>query len=66
MKLTRFSDEYEWVVYNLAERILRVAERAPDPGPAMDYGALASAFRSRAGHAGRQAAAHHHRRAAPR
>ena len=44
MKLTRFSEEYEWVVYNLAERILRVAERAPDPDPAMDYGALASAF----------------------
>jgi FxsC-like protein len=46
MKLTRFSDEYEWVAYNLAERILRVTERAPDPGPAMDYGALASAFGS--------------------
>jgi FxsC-like protein len=46
MKLTRFSEEYEWVVYDLAERILRVAERAPDPGPAMGYGALASAFRS--------------------
>src|SRR5277367_83092 len=44
MKLTRFSDEYEWVVYRLAERILRVAERAPDPGPAMDCGALANAF----------------------
>jgi FxsC-like protein len=46
MKLTRFSDEYEWVVYNLAERILRLAERAPDPGLAMDYSALTSAFRS--------------------
>jgi FxsC-like protein len=46
MKLTRFSEEYEWVVYNLAERILRVAERAPEPGPAMDYRALASAFSS--------------------
>jgi FxsC-like protein len=46
MKLTRFSQEYEWVVYHLAERILSVAERAPDPGPAMDYGALASAFKS--------------------
>ena len=46
MKLTRFNDEYEWVIYNLAERILRIAERAPDPGPAMDYGALASAFKS--------------------
>ena len=23
MKLARFSEEYEWVVYNLAERILR-------------------------------------------
>jgi FxsC-like protein len=45
MKLTRFNDEYEWVIYNLAERILRIAERAPDPGPAMDYGALASAFK---------------------
>jgi FxsC-like protein len=44
MKLTRFSEEYEWAVYNLAERILRVAQRAPDPGPAMDYGALTSAF----------------------
>ena len=53
MKLTRFSEEYEWVVYNLAERILRVAERAPDPGPTMDYGALASAFKLGAGHAGR-------------
>jgi hypothetical protein len=28
MKLTRFSEEYEWVVYNLAERILRAADRA--------------------------------------
>jgi FxsC-like protein len=46
MKLSRFSEEYEWVVYNLAERILRIAERAPDPGPAMDYGALESAFGS--------------------
>jgi FxsC-like protein len=46
MKLARFSEEYDFVVYKLAERILRVAERAPDPGPAMDYGALASAFRS--------------------
>jgi FxsC-like protein len=46
MKLTRFSEEYEWVIYNLAERILRIAERAPGPGPAMDYGALASAFKS--------------------
>jgi FxsC-like protein len=46
MKLTRFSEEYEWVIYNLAECILRVAERAPDPGPAMDYGSLASAFKS--------------------
>jgi FxsC-like protein len=44
MKLARFSDEYQWVVYNLAERILRVAEQAPDPGPTMDYGALVSAF----------------------
>jgi FxsC-like protein len=44
MKLTRFSEEYEWAVYNLAERILRVAQQAPDPGPAMDYGALTSAF----------------------
>ena len=44
MKLRRFSDEYEWVVYNLAERILRAAERAPDPGPVLDYGTLASAF----------------------
>jgi FxsC-like protein len=46
MKLTRFSEEYEWVIYNLAERILQIAQRAPDPGPAMDYGALASAFKS--------------------
>jgi FxsC-like protein len=46
MKLTRFSEEYEWVIYNLAERILGVAQRAPDPGPAMNYGALASAFKS--------------------
>lgn len=46
MKLARFRDEYEWVVYHLAERILRIAERAPDPGPALDYGALASAFGS--------------------
>jgi FxsC-like protein len=46
MKLTRFRDEYEWVVYNLAERILRAAERAPDPGRAMDYGVLPSAFKS--------------------
>jgi FxsC-like protein len=44
MKLARFSDEYQWVVFHLAERILQVAERAPDPGPAMDYGALVSAF----------------------
>jgi len=46
MKLARFSEEYEWVIYNLAERIIRIAERAPDPGPAMDYGALTSAFKS--------------------
>ena len=46
MKLSRFREEYEWVVYDLAERILRVSERAPDPGPAMGYGALASAFRT--------------------
>jgi FxsC-like protein len=44
MKLARFSDEYQWVVFHLAERILQVAEQAPDPGPAMDYGALVSAF----------------------
>jgi FxsC-like protein len=44
MKLARFNDEYQWVVFHLAERILQVAERAPDPGPAMDYGALGSAF----------------------
>lgn len=44
MKLARFSDEYQWVVFHLAERILQVAERAPDPGPAMDYGALVSVF----------------------
>jgi FxsC-like protein len=46
MKLTRFREEYEWVIYKLAERILQIAERAPDPGPAMYYGALASAFKS--------------------
>jgi FxsC-like protein len=46
MKLTRFREEYEWVVYNLAERILRVSERAPDPVPAIENGALASAFRT--------------------
>jgi FxsC-like protein len=45
MKLTRFKEAYEWAVYNLGEEILRVAERAPDPGPTMDYSALASAFR---------------------
>ena len=44
MKLARFNDEYQWVVYNLAERILRAAAQAPDPGPTMDYGALVSAF----------------------
>jgi FxsC-like protein len=46
MKLTRFRDDYEWAVYNLGREILRVAENAPDPSPAMDYSALESAFRS--------------------
>ena len=53
MKLTRFSEEYEWVVYDLAERILRVAERAPDPGPAMGYGCAGERVQIRTGHARR-------------
>jgi FxsC-like protein len=46
MKLARFKDEYQWVAFHLAERILQVAQRAPDPGPTMDYNALVSAFGS--------------------
>lgn len=45
MKLTRFSDEYEWAVLHLARRIVEVAEgRSVPPGPAVDYESLPSAF----------------------
>lgn len=45
MKLTRFEDDYEWAVLNLARNIVDVAERTRiPPGPAMDYDSLASAW----------------------
>ena len=45
MKVSRFREDYEHAVYELARRIIEVAERAPvEPGPAMGYEDLESAF----------------------
>ena len=45
MRLTKYADDYEEAVYELARRILDVAERSPvAPGPVFDYDSLVNAF----------------------
>ena len=45
MKVSRFREDYELAVYELARRIIEVAERAPvEPGLEVDPGELPSAF----------------------
>lgn len=45
MRLSKYKDDYEEAVYELARRIRDVAENDPvAPGPVADYGSLVSAF----------------------
>lgn len=45
MKVSRFKEDYEWAVLNIARRIFEVAEQTPvPPSPAVNYEALPSAF----------------------
>jgi tetratricopeptide (TPR) repeat protein len=45
MRMSKYADDYEEAVYELARRILDVAQRSPvAPGPVADYDSLVNAF----------------------